>query len=239
MNTFLLMMGGSGTRFGASRPKQYTIVYDRPLFSYLVQKVDQSDCVDRLIIVSHADWLDYVREWCEKIVTRIPWDVVAGGANRSGSVRNGLTKLRDYAADDDVVLIHDATHPYVDPEGMRLVIEAVQEFGGATLASKNYDTVYRTTEDGFLEKIEPRENIVAGASPEAFRFRDIYDIYHNASDEELSRMTSAGAIALSHNIPMKVIPTKVLNLKITYPEDMTLLRKLLDTYFFPDAFTGQ
>ena len=45
-------------------------------------------------------------------------------------------------------------------------------------------------------------------------------------------MTSVGAIALEHNIPMKVVPTPVLNLKITYPEDMKLFMKLYKNYFF-------
>ena len=44
-------------------------------------------------------------------------------------------------------------------------------------------------------------------------------------------MTSAGAIALAHQIPMKVVPTKILNLKLTYPEDLELFRTLLDGYF--------
>ena len=48
----------------------------------------------------------------------------------------------------------------------------------------------------------------------------------------MERMTSAGALALAHNIPMKVVPTQVLNLKITYPEDMNLFMKLYNNYFF-------
>lgn len=234
MNAMLLMMGGSGTRFGARRPKQYTLIDSRPLFSYIVQKTEQADCIDRLVVVSHADWLDYVEEWCARSLYDLPYDVVAGGENRSESVRNGLTRLSEYARREDIVLIHDATHPYLDPEGIRAVIEAVEECGGATLVSKNYDTVYRANGQGFLDRIEPRELIVAGASPEAFRFGDIYDIYRSASPEELASMTSAGAIALEHDIPMKVVPSSVLNLKITYPGDMALFQALKDNYFFSD-----
>ena len=233
MNIMLLMMGGAGTRFGKDRPKQYTLIDERPLFSYITERADQCPDIDRLVVVSHGDWLDYVREWCEKTLRRLPWQVVAGGDTRSGSVLNGLRALEGLAAAEDVVLIHDATHPYLDPEGVALVAEAVREFGGATLASKNYDTVYRTDAEGFLEKVEPRELIVAGASPEAFRYGDIYDIYRSASSEELAAMSSAGAIALAHGIPMKVIPTPVLNLKITYEHDMDLFLRLIHGYFFP------
>ena len=57
-------------------------------------------------------------------------------------------------------------------------------------------------------------------------------IYQNAADEELAEMTSAGAIALHNNIKMKVIPTDVLNLKITYANDMEIFKLLKDSYFF-------
>jgi len=235
MNAFLLMMGGSGTRFGRNRPKQYTVIEEAPLFSYILGAVDHVDVIDYVVVVSHGDWLDYVEEWSAKVLHNKPFKVVSGGDNRSQSVRNGLKALETVAKDDDVVMIHDATHPYIDATAMKNLVEAVKAFGGATLASKNYDTVYRTNPDGFLDKVEPREYIVAGASPEAFRFGDIHNIYFTASDEELSRMTSAGAIALAYNIPMKVIPTDVLNLKITYPNDLNLFLKLIHTYFFPNT----
>lgn len=232
MNTVLLMMGGSGTRFGADKPKQYIEVGGRPIFSYILEGYNDLDDVDKIIIVSHADWIDYVEEIAQQIRADKLCRVVSGGETRSQSVKNGLIAASEYSRDDDVILIHDATHPYVDAQGVREVIEGVKAFGGATLAQFNYDTVYRMDDDHILTNIEPRFNIVAGASPEAFTFGRIYDIYMNSPKEELEQMTSAGAIALAHGIRMKVVRANVLNLKITYADDMTLFRKLVDNYFF-------
>ena len=40
------------------------------------------------------------------------------------------------------------------------------------------DTVYRIDEESnMIQKVEPRREIVAGASPEGFLFGDIYRIY--------------------------------------------------------------
>ena len=74
--------------------------------------------------------------------------------------------------------------------------------------------------------------MISGASPEGFIYKDLCDIYFNATEDELEQMTSAGAIALSHNIPMKVISTDILNLKLTYPSDMELYKLLKNEYFF-------
>ena len=231
MNILLLMMGGSGTRFGADIPKQYILVDDRPIFSYILKKYDEMDAIDKIVIVSHRDWIDYVYEWSEKLEIKKLSNIVSGGSTRSESVFNGLKMIKNIADDNAVVLIHDATHPYVDISGTEKVIEAVNEFGGATLGSFQYDTVYEM-KDGFISDVIPRQNVVVGASPEAFKLSTIHRIYENADDSEFEKMTSAGAIALANNIPMKVIPTNLINLKITYKDDMEAFKKLFYDYYF-------
>lgn len=233
MNTYvLLMMGGIGSRFGAEIPKQFTMVEQKPLFTYIAKKLARQECVTGMVIVVNPAWLDYTNEWVEKSQIQKVIKVAPGGATRSDSVFNGLKALKGIAEDNDPVLMHDATHPYVDEEGTKKVAEMVAEYGSATLASLNYDTTYMMDDENNIVKVIPRRNVIAGASPEGFRYKQIYDIYDQTPEDEMEKMTSVGAIALAHNIPMKVVPTPVLNLKITYPEDMKLFLKLYNNYFF-------
>lgn len=233
MKTYvLLMMGGVGSRFGADIPKQFTIINDKPLFTYIAEKLSKQEVVTGLVIVVNNAWLEYTTEWINKLRIEKIIAVVTGGNTRSESVFNGLKALKGIAHDNDPVLMHDATHPYVDEEGTRKVAEMVSEYGSATLASLNYDTTYLMDDENNIVKVIPRKNVIAGASPEGFRYKQIYNIYEQTPEEEMEKMTSVGAIALAHNIPMKVVPTTVLNLKITYPEDMLLFLKLYNNYFF-------
>jgi len=234
MNILLLMMGGSGTRLGADVPKQYIKLKKRPIFSYILEAHQKCRHIDKIVVVSHEDWIDYVGYWCNWLSADKVVCVEKGGPNRSSSVRNGILAMAKWANEDDVVLIHDATHPYCDEAGIEKVIEGVHQVGGATLGALQYDTVYGMSDDKTITNVIPRQNIVAGASPEAFHYKTLFNIYAYASEEELEAMTSAGAIALAHNIPMRVIPANALNLKITYPNDLRLLTVLLDD-FFPDA----
>lgn len=234
MNVLLLMMGGSGTRLGANIPKQYIELENRPIFSYILEAHQNCDSIHKIVIVSHESWLDHVRKWSDWLGADKVVCVTKGGSNRSQSVRNGLNAMKDWIGPEDVVLIHDATHPYCDKKGIAQIVEAVKEHGGATLGQSQYDTVYKTDEAGFIDTVIPRQLVVSGASPEAFPYQKIYDIYAQAGEAELEQMTSAGAIALAYNIPMKVIPSEVLNLKITYPHDLELLTILLH-HFFPEA----
>lgn len=233
MNHCLLMMGGVGNRFGADIPKQYVRVDSKPIFLYILKALLEVESIDDVVIVSNPEWVNFVKRVINRINSKDKAVYVAeGGINRSESVKNGLLFLSGFAADDDVVLIHDATHPYVDTDGITAVIDAVNEFGGVTLGACQYDTCYRINENNMLVEVIPRQFLVSGASPEAFKFKLINDIYQNAADEELAEMTSAGAIALHNNIKMKVIPTDVLNLKITYANDMEIFKLLKDSYFF-------
>lgn len=231
MNILLLMMGGSGTRLGADVPKQYIELENRPIFSYILEAHQACEHIDRIVIVSHENWIEYVEKWTDWLHADKVSCVVKGGSNRSSSVRNGLAAMKDWASDKDVVMIHDATHPYCDVNGLPKIIQAVHQYGGATLGQAQYDTMYQISEDGLISEVLPRQFVVSGASPEAFQYRSIYDIYMNADEDELAEMTSAGAIALAHSIPMQVIPSTVLNLKITYPNDLACLKTMLHTFF--------
>lgn len=232
-NILLLMMGGSGTRFGADIPKQFIEVNGKPVFSYIVEKYAKLDIVRSIVCVCHGAWLDFTKDWVADRGIACPVVVVEGGASRSESVKNGLEASREYAEPKDVILIHDATHPYVDEENLNKVIYAARRNGGATLGARQYDTVYGIDPDsGLLEEVIPRETVVTGASPEAFLFGEIYKIYQRTSLDELEQFTSAGALALANDIPMEVVPTNLINLKITYRNDMDIFKRLFYGYYF-------
>ena len=171
MNILMLMMGGSGTRFGADIPKQYVKAEGKQIFSYTLKGYDDCDFIDAIVVVTHKDWADYVQIWKDNMnVTKLKV-VTNGGSTRSESVKNGLLAMEDFASEKDIILIHDATHPYVDVQGTKDVIQGVKKYGGATLGQCQYDTVYQMDEESnILEKVVPREKIVSGASPEAFFF---------------------------------------------------------------------
>ena len=234
-NFLIMMMGGSGTRLGADRPKQYIEIEGKPVFLYIVEGYGKKEYIDEIVIVSHQDWVEDVKTWMAGLKLEKPYKVVAGGETRSHSVKNGLNAIKDEAKEDDVVLFHDATHPYVDDEATKAVIEAIKEYGGGTLGTFQYDTVYRMDENGFIDSVIPRQEVVAGASPEGFTFGRIFPVYDNATDDELGSMTSAGAIAREYGIPMKAVKTDVINLKITYPGDLEIFKKLVKKYFFEEA----
>lgn len=230
-NYFLLMMGGVGSRFGADRPKQFVEVNGKPVFLYILKELNKLEYIEGIVVVCHESWIDYVNEQIGNEFAKV-LNVVPGGDCRSKSVYNGLKEIHKYADDKDNVLIHDVTHPHLDKIKLPELIEKVNEFGAATLSTSIYDTCYIKNNDGFIEKIIDRKTIAVGASPECFKFGIIFPIYDNASDEELEKMTSAGAILVNNGKKMATVESDLLNLKITHKNDMELFKILCDSYFY-------
>lgn len=224
-----LMMAGKGTRFGASVPKQFVKINKEPIFIYLLKQLDKIDEIDEIVIVTNPDYynetIDYLSEFgIQKIAKVLP-----GGKGRTRDIGNAINTINN-ANDDDVILFYDATHPIVDKEGLVKVIDAIKESGAATLAEFQYDTVYQI--DSKIKEITnllERREVVAGASPEGIKYGIIKNIYDNSTDEELDKLTSMGAMAITNGIKMKVIETNVVNLKITYPADYNNFIKIANS----------
>ena len=231
MNVLVVMMAGSGTRFGASIPKQYTYVDNKPIFLPIVEHYANLHFIDALFLVCSSGWIKKVKDWTSHIKKHIEY--VEGGRTRSHSVKNALDAISKIAHNSDVILIHDATQPYLDVPAVVKVIEATKTYGSATLASFGYDTVYQINEDGLVASVLQRNLVINGASPEAFLFSVVYDLYKEKSDDYLEKMTSAGAMVLSSGKPIKFVNTELLNLKITFQRDFELYQLLGEQYFYP------
>lgn len=227
MNCLLFMMGGSGTRFGADIPKQYIEIHGIPLFAYTLQAYDQCDFVDKAIIVSNTDWMDYTQAKAEKVLANKLLAVTAGGPTRSHSVKNGLLCCQNYLSSDDILLIHDATNPFIDKDALKQAVLMAKESGIAALVTDQVHTLYRKSGDR-IEQVIPRETVCSGYSPEVFRFSEINGFYEHADDQKLETMTSAVALALDQGKAVKCVSANICNLKITYSHDMEVFKAILD-----------
>ncbi len=215
----LLMMAGSGTRFGGEIPKQFVFINIEPIFIYLLRQLEHIEEIDDILLITNPNYINETEKWVEEYKINKIFKVISGGNGRSKDILKGLEEYKDINPNDNI-LIFDATHPIVDKEGCIKVINSLDDYEAVTLAEFQYDTTYKMDKDThIITEVINREEVIAGASPEAFKFKTIYEIFKNASDEELAKMTSAGAIALKHNLKMLAVQTNCVNLKITYKAD--------------------
>lgn len=228
MNCLMLMMGGTGTRFGADIPKQYIEVNGRPVFQYTLEQYNGCKEIDKVLIVSNPEWMDFTWKYAERILKKKLLAVVEGGSTRSHSVKNGLVCCEKYLKEDDYILIHDATNPFVAKGAIGKALRTAKETGAAVVGTNQYHTIYQREESGAIDCFLPREAIGSGYSPEIFRFSLIYPYYKNAKEQELSAMTSTVALVLGYGVKVRFVPADLVNLKITYPKDMEAFTALIN-----------
>jgi 2-C-methyl-D-erythritol 4-phosphate cytidylyltransferase len=148
--------------------------------------------------------------------------VVEGGDNRQESVSQALKVLP--AADSDIVLVHDAVRPLIDPATIERTIEAVEKYGAAIVGLPAVDTikqVERTAGGAIVTATIPREYIVQAQTPQGFRFDLLQKAFAEATADGFVGTDEASVVERA-GLSVAVVPGSQVNLKITQPGDLEL-----------------
>ena len=213
---------GSGTRFGAEKPKQYLDLLGRPLIYHTLKVLTASPDIERVWVVLSPDDREWGQhDWSElgpKLET-----LRCGGATRAESVSNGLQAAAMVAGDDDWVLVHDAARPCLSLAMLdALFAELAEDPVGGILAVPVADTIKRADSDQRVAATEPRDGLWQAQTPQMFRYGQLkkaLEMTSNVTDE-------AGAIEAAGLKP-RLVKADSTNLKVTYPADLALAAMIL------------
>ena len=210
----VILAAGRGERFGG--PKVFAELGGIPVLLYSVRAFLASEAIQELIVVAQPGAETKVAALIGDL--NFPVRVVTGGRRRRDSSLAGVEEAKS-----EYVLIHDAARPLVTPELIRRVLLAAEKYSAAVPVVPVVDTL-RYVENGFLfGKPLPRTGLSAMQTPQGFR-RDLILSALRETDEELPDDAEA---LLRRGIPVATVPGDPKNLKITYPEDLLLLARLL------------
>jgi 2-C-methyl-D-erythritol 4-phosphate cytidylyltransferase len=161
----VLVAAGRGERLGEDRPKAFARLGELPLLAEPLRRLDESEWVDAVVVVAPPGWEEPAILLAEELGASKVRACVAGGENRSESVRAGLAEVPDDAA---VVLVHDAARPILPPEIVPRLLEALREgFDGAVPGLPIADTVKRAR-GGVVVETLLRDELVTVQTPQAF-----------------------------------------------------------------------
>jgi 2-C-methyl-D-erythritol 4-phosphate cytidylyltransferase len=220
----VVVAAGRGARFGAARPKQFLPLKGRPLLYWPLRAFERTPAVKAIVLVlapEHVAWGErFIRtNRLSKVMA-----VVAGGAERSDSVRKGVAAA---PADADVVLVHDAARALVTPDIILKVARAAAKKGAALAAWPLPDTLkeaHPSAKGPFrVKRTVPRAGLWLAQTPQGFR-RDVADRLFSrpapAATDDVQMAERAG-------LPVELVPAAPSNFKVTLPEDFILCRALL------------
>ncbi len=154
---------------------------------------------------------------------KLALQILAGGKTRKDSVRNALGFV-----EADFLLIHDAARPCVHSGDLEALLTALdRNQTAAILATPVSDTLKRVNSDGFIETTISRKSLWAAQTPQAFSsdlYRETWNLYDQL-DQDLELTDDASLFEL-FDLPVAVVRSSHPNPKITYAQDLELLRAL-------------
>jgi 2-C-methyl-D-erythritol 4-phosphate cytidylyltransferase len=148
--------------------------------------------------------------------------LVEGGENRQQSVWNALAALE--CDPDDVVLVHDAVRPLIDPATIERTIDAVVKHGAAIVGLPAVDTikqVERTADGAIVTATIPRELIVQAQTPQGALCGLMRRAFAEAEADGFSGTDEASLLERA-GVEVAVVQGAAMNFKITQPGDIEL-----------------
>ncbi|MBX9870499.1 MAG: 2-C-methyl-D-erythritol 4-phosphate cytidylyltransferase [Burkholderiaceae bacterium] len=215
----LIPCAGTGTRSGATGPKQYQPVAGQPMALHTLAAFAAVPRLKRtLVVVAPGD------RFLQPTPTAA-WVVAdAGGDTRAATVANGLAVLRSLgAADEDWVLVHDAARCLVTPAQITQLIEAcAQDKVGGLLALPLPDTLKQAQAGRVAATLERSDKWLA-QTPQMFRLGLLQRALQQAGDAVTDESSAIEALGLAP----RLVAGSAQNFKVTYPEDFALAEAVL------------
>jgi len=149
--------------------------------------------------------------------------IVIGGDARQASVANALAALPS-TSPDDIVLVHDAVRPLIDPETIERTIAAIEKHGAAIVGTPAVDTikqVERTADGALITATIPRELIVHAQTPQGAKVPLMRKAFAEAAADEFIG-TDESSLLERANIPVFVVQGNSRNFKVTQPGDLEI-----------------
>lgn len=160
----VIVAGGMGKRLGASIPKAFYPLDNKPLFQYSLKIFDAHPLVHDIILVVPASLDEDSISYREKLVVTKPLSIVKGGAERWQSVKNGVM-----ACDKSLhwVLIHDAARPFVTKQVIDSLIAKHTAFDCVITGTPVTDTIRKFSDDICTDTID-RTTLISVGTPQLF-----------------------------------------------------------------------
>jgi 2-C-methyl-D-erythritol 4-phosphate cytidylyltransferase len=152
---------------------------------------------------------------------------VPGGAERSDSVYRGLLALQGRAADDDWILVHDAVRPCITNDAINSLLDSIHgQSAGGLLAFPVRETLKKVDEHHTVQGTLNRGELWAAQTPQVFRYKVLREALEYCREHQ-TVVTDESMAVEALGMKPKVVLGSVDNIKITWPEDLTLASLLL------------
>jgi 2-C-methyl-D-erythritol 4-phosphate cytidylyltransferase/2-C-methyl-D-erythritol 2,4-cyclodiphosphate synthase len=219
----LVPAAGSGSRAGLGAPKQHHHLAGRRVLDHTLAALAAVRPIAGIAVVLAPDDDRAVGDGQRVRAWRV------GGASRAESVANGLAALAEAGVrDHDWVLVHDAARCLLRAADVeRLITACGDDPVGGLLAVPLADTLKQADNEGRVRATRAREDKWLAQTPQMFRLGLLRQALEGHRAQGFAGITDEASAVEALGLRPLLVRGHTHNIKITYPEDVTMAESLL------------
>ncbi len=213
---------GAAERTGTSR-KQFMLLDGSPILLHTIRKFLACPAITEIVVALRPEDLGWFGDLLRREAPAKPVRLVEGGDSRQASVDNALNRL---APDTDLVAVHDAVRPFIEPAVIDRVIQEAAQTGAAIVGIVPVDTIKQVRRNKVHATL-PRERLILAQTPQVFRYSLLRQAFERARQDGFTGTDESSLVERLEQVEVSVVLGSDRNLKITKPSDMELARLFL------------
>lgn len=229
MNYLIIAAGGSAGRMMSKDNKIFLKINKKQILYWTLKIFEESSIIDKIIISARVNDQRKIKNIVSENKIKKVIAVIPGGKSRQETVSNALDWLKEKAKKDDLVGIHNAANPFVLHQEIKNVFAAAREHRAALLAHPARDTIKIINGDNVVNHTPIRKSCWYAQTPQVALYGDLLTAFAKAQSNNFVGTDDTQLLEMI-GIKPKIVPCSRYNFKITFPEDLSLARRLMPIF---------
>lgn len=220
--TLIVAAAGVGKRMGLGYPKQFLTWDGKPLFIYPLLVAQNSNSVEKIIVVTGKESIETVKEFCEEFKIDKVIEVVEGGKERQDSIGRALK----YCKEEEIIAVQDGVRPFLKEKYFTSALELLskdKEVAGVVVGVPVKDTIKIIDGENGISSTPDRATLFAAHTPQIFRGEVLKKAYERAEEEKFLG-TDDSSLVERLGEKVKIFIGDYDNIKVTTQEDLKFLK---------------
>lgn len=217
----IIVAGGSGSRMGATLPKQFILLKNKPVLYYSLKAFLDAYNDLQIILVLPLDYIDMGQEIIDAYFDKNRIRITSGGETRFQSVKNGLSLVEE----ESIIFVHDGVRCLVTKDLIHRCYEQAVATGSAIPAIVSRDSIRLITEEG--NDAFDRNRVMLIQTPQTFHSKILLPAYQI---DYKDKFTDEATVVEAFGMKVSLVEGEENNIKITRPTDLLIAESIINAY---------
>lgn len=233
-NIALIFAGGVGSRMGATIPKQFLEVSNKPIIIHTLELFEINDNIDEIYIGCIEEYIPYLEEMIDRFNVNKIARIYPGGNSGQDTIYKGLCEIKKNN-EDATVIIHDGVRPLVTEETINNCVADVEAYGSAITVTPAFETPIISLDGESVDSMPKRQYVYTAQAPQCFPLNTIlkwHEEERKKGEEAYEGIVDSCGLAMTYGVRPHLTKGNRGNVKVTTNEDyLTLITNNLANDF--------